>query len=308
MSLMSDQRDEAAARIAHQVSLRPEDKAGWDVIEEAVELASRSLRASLQAGYALGSLAHGGFVDAVSDVDLALIVASEEDSFAPDMLERIAALGPAVRARLATPAAGRLSVFWSSWADLAAQTGRGRFPLVDQVDFVRSALPLFGDDRRSTVILPAGERLRDELVLEGARFAVDKLAQPAKDALLREPARLIAAGRREISKAVLFPVRFIYTVDTGGVASNSLAVEHYCEVRCGAASTLVCAALRWREAGIESSGAALALLTAELPSLYQELAQTHQAPLRRAGHAELADALLRWGESLAQNPPSSPAS
>ena len=46
---------------------------GWEVIEAAVAAADERLEDRLASAYAIGSLAHGGFAPAVSDVDLALL-------------------------------------------------------------------------------------------------------------------------------------------------------------------------------------------------------------------------------------------
>jgi predicted nucleotidyltransferase len=51
-----------------------EDGAGWEVGRAAVEAAGNVLGERLVSAYIIGSLAHGGFGAAVSDVDVALLV------------------------------------------------------------------------------------------------------------------------------------------------------------------------------------------------------------------------------------------
>lgn len=53
---------------------------------------------------------------------------------------------------------------------------------------------------------------------------LENLAIPDRDAALLSPERLVAQGQREVAKAVLFPVRFLYTVTEGTPASNAEAM------------------------------------------------------------------------------------
>jgi len=295
---MADLHTRALESVRRYAAQNRDDAAGWDVIACAIDATRAWPAGSLVSGFAIGSLAHGGFVDAVSDVDLALVLREITPSVAGEM----ARVQAAVREHIATPAASRLSIFWSTWEDLASGASRGRFPFVDRVDLIEAALPLFGPDRRGEVALPAGDALRTALVIDAATFAVEKLATPEKDAALRDPARLVARGRRDASKAVLFPVRFLFTLDVGRVGTNDASVEHYLAHRDAETAELVSEALRWRRAGIADPSRAAALLEAGLPRLHDELARDYREPLALAGRGDLADALVRWTAAIFASP------
>src|SRR4051812_25875977 len=73
-------------------ALLPEAGIGEDILRIAADQAVRTFGARLVAVYALGSLAHGGFCPAVSDVDLALVLddpAGPADAKAVDELARV---------------------------------------------------------------------------------------------------------------------------------------------------------------------------------------------------------------------------
>src|SRR5215213_9360916 len=103
---------------------------GEVILGQAVERARETWGARLLAAYALGSLAHGGFSDLVSDVDLGLGLA---EPLVADDAARVAALGERVRASGA-PLADRLSVFWGSAATLRGEGDLGRYPPLDRLD------------------------------------------------------------------------------------------------------------------------------------------------------------------------------
>ncbi|MGH8229890.1 MAG: hypothetical protein ACREU3_18635, partial [Steroidobacteraceae bacterium] len=197
------------------VDLQAADAPGWDVLRAGLEEAQAALGGRLVAAYALGSLAHGGFAVAVSDVDQALII------------DRLDAVGPIVErvrervvTRLKTPLAARLSIFWSSWEALRADREGGRFPLVDRLDLVQSGVLLLGTDRRGEVALPSGAAERRRLVAEAAEFMLERLARGPGAPLPLDVVRTQVFDCRQVTKAVLFPVRFIYTAEVGGFATN----------------------------------------------------------------------------------------
>ena len=89
---------------------------------------------------------------------------------------------------------------------------------------------------------------RAELLVAGAEFALGYLGGAAKlpdrlrgwarlrrqdDVLdeIRTPSRLVSRGPRRLTKIVLFPVRFLFTADTGQVGTNTVAAEHYLRQR-----------------------------------------------------------------------------
>ena len=280
---------------------------GEAVLVRAVAAYRAALGSRLIAGYALGSLAHGGFSPLVSDVDLGLIL--EDPVRAEDRLT-IRTVARSVRAG-GSALDQRLSVFWGTPATLQGQRRGGRFPPLDRLDLLEYGRLLTGTDARSAVARPD----RTELLVAGAEFALgylggatwlpDRLRQRAlsrsrdDDVLteIRTPSRLVSAGPRRVTKIVLFPVRFLFTAQTGQVGTNTLAARHYLASPDAPATSLVAAALAWR---LEppADGEAAALLSRELVPLYVHYLDDHIARLRAVGHHRLADRFRRWRSRL----------
>jgi hypothetical protein len=156
---------------------------------------------------------------------------------------------------------------------------------------------------------------RTELLVAGAEFALGYLGGAAQlparlrqwarfrsrddDALteIRTPSRLVSRGPRRVTKIVLFPVRFLFTAQTGQVGTNTLAARHFLASPDAPATSLVAAALAWR---LEppAGGEATALLSRELIPLYLHYVDDHIARLRAVGQHRLADRFQRWRTSL----------
>lgn len=280
---------------------------GEAVLVRAVAAYRAALGSRLIAGYALGSLAHGGFSPLVSDVDLGLIL--DDPVRAKDRLT-IRTVAGSVRAG-GSALDQRLSVFWGTPATLQGQRRGGRFPPLDRLDLLEYGRLLTGTDARSAVARPD----RTELLVAGAEFALgylggaarlpDRLRQRAllrsrdDDVLIeiRTPARLVSAGPRRVTKIVLFPVRFLFTAQTGQVGTNTLAARHYLASPGAPATSLVAAALAWR---LEppADGEAAALLGRELVPLFVHYIDDHIARLRAVGQHRLADRFHRWRTRL----------
>jgi hypothetical protein len=280
---------------------------GEAVLVRAVAAYRAALGSRLIAGYALGSLAHGGFSPLVSDVDLGLIL--EDPIRATDRMT-VRTVARSVRAG-GSALDQRLSVFWGTPATLLGQRRGGRFPPLDRLDLLDYGRLLTGTDARSAVARPD----RTELLVAGAEFALgylggdarlpDRLRQRAlfrsrdDDVLteIRTPARLVSAGPRRVTKIVLFPVRFLFTAQTGQVGTNTLAARHYLASPDAPATSLVAAALAWRLEPPADDEAA-ALLGRELVPLYVHYIDDHIARLRAVGHHRLADRFHRWRTRL----------
>src|SRR6516165_4010467 len=105
---------------------------GEAVLARAVSAYRAALGSRLIAGYALGSLAHGGFSPLVSDIDLGLIL--HDPLRANDRLT-IRKVARSVRAG-GSAADERLSVFWGTPATLQGHGRGGRFPPLDRLDLL----------------------------------------------------------------------------------------------------------------------------------------------------------------------------
>jgi len=273
---------------------------GQAVLARAISAYRAALGSRLVAGYALGSLAHGGFSPLVSDVDLGLVL--QDPLRATDRLT-IRRVARSVRAG-ESALDQRLSVFWGTPATLRGQGRGGRFPPLDRLDLLDYGQLLTGADVRSAVARPG----RAELLVAGAEFALGNLGQPGRRAQpwlrdggaleeIRTPSRLVARGPRRMTKIVLFPVRFLFTAETGQVGTNALAAGHYLASADSPATALVAAALRWR-AEPPDGHEATALLNRELIPLYVHYLDDHIARLHAIDRHRLAARFQRWRTRL----------
>lgn len=266
-------------------------KVGEAILQLALQEARHLFGPRLLASYALGSLAHGGFCPAVSDVDLALVLAdplSDADATAIETLTR------SIRAR-PERLADRLSVFWGSAATLSGNVAGGRFPPVDLADLRQYGRLLEGCDIRHAVREPS----RSELIVAAADLALARFAGAEPLAQCRDPAPLVAAGARALTKRVLFPVRFLYTARTGRIGLNAEAVADFLATHAGPAARLVQQAFAWRSQPFASNHPdVLAQARAGLRPLYRLFVAEYLPWLESAGGAAQADAFRAWGARL----------
>ncbi len=281
---------------------------GEAVLAQAVAAYRQALGSRLVAGYALGSLAHGGFSPLVSDVDLGLIL--QDPPRASDRLT-IRRVAGAVRAG-GSALHERLSGFWGTPATLAGRARGGRFPPPDRLDLLEYGRLLTGQDARQAVARPD----RAELLVAGAEFALGSLAgDPRLPDLLRGRARLrlhhdsaldevrtpsllVSRGPRRLTKIVIFPVRFLFTAQTGRVGTNDLAAGHYLAGAHAPAAELVTAALAWRREPPSDDEAAAVLVGRELIPLYVQYIDDHIPRLLAVNRHRLAGRFRRWRARL----------
>jgi predicted nucleotidyltransferase len=262
---------------------------GERVLAEAVEAYRVALGGRLLAAYALGSLAHGGFSELVSDIDLGLIVS---DPPLPDDSSMIQVVADTEKSK-GGALHERLSVFWGTRATLRGERG-GRFPPLDRLDLIENGRLLAGtDDARSGLPRPSVP----ELIVTGAEFALSYLGKDAIE-VIRSPELLIAHGVRRTTKLALFPVRFLYTAATGRVGTNDSAVSRYLEDEKAPGTTLVAAALRWRTVPPTDESAASELLREQLLPLYLHYIDDHIERLDLLGQTELAGSFREWRNRL----------
>jgi hypothetical protein len=265
--------------------------AGEAVLSQALAQAHHAFGDRLVAAYALGSLAHGGFSEHVSDVDFGVVLRAPLLSDDASSIEAIAA---AIKAAGA-PLSDRLSIFWGSPDTLSARTSGGRFPPVDVLDLREHGRLLAGRDVRLEVRLPSTA----EMIVAAATQALKMMAGEDSNAKLFDPAPLVASGARTLTKRILFPVRFVYTARTGRIGRNDAAVEHFIQTERGAVAELVLSAFHWRYAPFEPGDpAVLEQARRGLLPLYRLFVDDYEPRLRSLGEGGLAAAFAAWREAL----------
>ncbi|WP_269858390.1 hypothetical protein [Streptomyces sp. RPT161] len=263
------------------------DERGQTVLDAATAVYRQALGERLVSAYALGSLAHGGFASAVSDVDLALIL----DNHLPGDQATIDGTWQELRAS-GSPLHQRLSVFWSSLAALREDRADGRFPAIDRLDLVEHGRVLYGRDVKAG--LPHPDRAR--LLEDSARFALSVFATDLAVDAFHQPAVLLDEFVR-LTKIVLLPVRFLYTSATGRVGSTDEAADRYLAERKPVAAELVRTTMRWRHGHPFDREQATALLNAHLVPLYLHYIDRQLTSLTPV-NPDLAAEFTRWRARL----------
>lgn len=245
----------------------------------------------LVAAYLLGSLAYGGYAPAVSDIDLAIVLADTRETDADTIADTIGTLHG--RSDLHH----KLSIFWSSLPALRGGHSDGRFPALDRLQLADHGVLLLGSAVAHQVARPS----TDELLLDSARFAVDVLATDEVTAEFRRPRRLLT-DPVWFTKAVLFPVRFLYTGTRAGgrAATNAEAIAWYLARPEATAASLVRLAALVRTGHPLHPEQAAAELAAGLIPLYQHYIDDQVLLLRRTHAPEsIVTAFLHWRRRLA---------
>ncbi|WP_152627724.1 hypothetical protein [Streptacidiphilus neutrinimicus] len=260
------------------------------IAEHCARVFRQTLGDRLVAAYALGSLAHGGFAPAVSDIDLGLVL---EDRREGDE----GTIAAVTRELQHTDAAyERLSVFWSSLPALRGNREDGRFPAVDRLDLKISGVLLLGEDVRRDVERPAA----DTLLTDSVRFALEVLATDAVVAEFHSPASL-ARDTRRFTKAVLLPLRFLYTGANGEPGSTDDAIDLHLAGFSPVAAELVRAATRARHGRPAPAEQLTELLRADLVPLYLFYID-RCLPRLAPADSDLAQGLTQWRARLLNEP------
>jgi predicted nucleotidyltransferase len=252
------------------------------VVDDTVEAARAVFGDEIEAVYALGSLAHGGFAPLVSDVDVAIVLAST----GPETADRIAEVQSMVSAKASSPLAERLSLFWGDWR--AVRKGEGesfRLGPVDRLDLLDSGRLLLGSDLREPSVRPT----QHQLLLMSADFILAKFSTEYLEGL-GDTGALLTGGERAVTKAILFPVRFMYSLREGGIGLNDRSALWYGGEGLPG-GPLALKALDWRGEGIGDVDLAARMLDAELGGLHVECLNEYAAELDRLGEAGRAATL-----------------
>ena len=109
---------------------------------------------------------------------------------------------------------------------------------------------------------------------------------------LRDTRALLAGGPRAVTKAILFPVRFMYTLRTGRIGLNDNSARWYAAEDLPGGG-LALEALEWRNDGIADAELAGEMLGAELEAIHGECFAGYAAELEDLGEANRAAALTK---------------
>lgn len=193
----------------------PENSGTTEILNYVVSVAEyfkSQLGASLVDVYKMGSLAHGGFSQTYSDIDVGLILNCSNPPDGMDMLIS--------GAKGLDPDYGkRLSVFWGN-----PECGWGRLRILDRLDLLGHGVPLL-NNRRPGFARPTRDEIRQTLL----EF-VENSWNP-KTIELSRVSKLDSADRKAYVRCLLYPARLVYTWDCLEVNSNDRAVEYLREVK-----------------------------------------------------------------------------
>ncbi|HEY3708081.1 MAG TPA: hypothetical protein VGL64_01800 [Amycolatopsis sp.] len=256
---------------------------------EAARAHQEAFAERLVSAHLMGSLSYGGYSAAVSDMDLAVVLADRRDGDP----EVFAATAEALRER--DPLYRKLSVFWGSRPALSRGEEDGRFPAIDRLELADHSSLLLGEDVSGEVARPSAR----ELLLESARFAVTLLGNDEVTAEFQRPHRLLEDPVL-FTKAVLLPLRILCTAanSTGRASANDQAIDWYLAGPAPAAS-LVRLAVRVRAGDPLVPEEVAPELAAGLLPLYRHYVEEQTQLLRQAdAPADLVAAFTDWRERL----------
>jgi predicted nucleotidyltransferase len=162
--------------------------------------------------YKMGSLAHGGFSQTFSDLDVGVILDCPNPPEGMDGLISGAKELDAVNGK-------RLSVFWGN-----PECDWGRLPVLDRLDLLDHGVPLLHNHKVNF------ERPGREAIHRALLESVEKSWKPRTEELFRSP-RLEPKDRKGYIRCLLYPARLIYTWDRLEIDSNDRAVAFLGEVK-----------------------------------------------------------------------------
>jgi hypothetical protein len=170
------------------------------------------LDACLVEVYKLGSLAHGGFSNIYSDIDVGLLLNCNEP--------------PAEMSAFITEAktldgeyGKKLSIFWGN-----AEFAWGRLPFIDRLDLLDHGAPLL-HGIKPRFRRPSKEEIHQEQLQSIERSWKSRLPE------LMHMTKLEAKDCKLYVRAILYAARLIYTWDELAVASNDCAVDYLHQIQ-----------------------------------------------------------------------------
>ena len=183
-----------------------------DYVASVAKFFKLQLGASLTNVYKLGSLAHGGFSQIYSDIDIGLLLSSTNP---PEDMDRLISDAKELEPQMAK----RLSVLWANpiydW---------GRLPVLDRIDLLDHGVPLLNNNK-------ANFKRPDKADIHGALLeSVERSWKPRAKELSRLE-ELEPKHYKPYVRSILYPARLIYSWDRLRITSNDTAVEFLREIK-----------------------------------------------------------------------------
>jgi hypothetical protein len=183
-----------------------------DYVARVADYFQSALPGSLVEAYKLGSLAHGGFSNMYSDIDVGLLLNSVKPP-----TEMSALIADAKT--LDQEHGKKLSIFWGN-----PECPWGRLPVIDRLDMLdHGVCLLYG--LKAAFRRPTKDEIHQEQLQSIERSWKSRL--PELDRLTA----LEAKDRKPYIRAILYAARLIYTWDNLVVASNDRAVAYLHQVQ-----------------------------------------------------------------------------
>jgi predicted nucleotidyltransferase len=183
-----------------------------DYVGRVTEHFRSQLGSSLVEAYSIGSLAHGGFSESYSDLDVGLILSCP---IPPADMDQMIDVAKALDDHYGR----KLSVFWGN-----PELSWGRLPALDRLDLLDHGVPLL-NNRWADFRRPSKDEIRQQLsqtIERSWKPKIDELGQLKK---------LDPKDRKPYIRAILYPARLIFSWDNLAVNSNDRAVEYLREIR-----------------------------------------------------------------------------
>ena len=176
-------------------------------VADIADCCKSQLGSSLTEAYKLGSLAHGGFSQIYSDIDVGLLLNCREPP--SQMVDIIANM------KLSDVEYGKkLSIFWGN-----PEFTWGRLPIIDRIDLLDHGVPLL-HGLKAGFARPTKEEIHREQLESLERSWRSRVPELSRLTMLE------AKDRKPYIRAVLYAARLIYTWDNLAVGSNDSAVDY----------------------------------------------------------------------------------
>lgn len=176
------------------------------------EFFNSRLGAALVDAYKFGSLAHGGFSNIYSDIDVGLLLNCLE---APTRMAELIAEAKTLDGEYGK----KLSIFWGN-----PEYDWGRLPNLDRLDLLDHGVSLL-NYHKPQFRRPTKQEIRDELLRSIERSWKPRLPE------LNNLTELAPENRKPCIRAILYAARLIYSWENLAMDSNDRAVEYLHQVQ-----------------------------------------------------------------------------